>query len=649
MSEKTETRLNKVIINSAEHLFVQRVLKLFVDLVLLSLAYTIAYSIRFDFTIPRDSMHLFRQTIIVTVLINLFVINLMRLNQSQWRYASIQDIINLFFATAAGWMGFIIYLYFANLLAVPRSVLFLSWMLSFLFLAAARSLPRILFKVQARFASNKKRVLVIGAGKAGEMIIRQMKSDASLGFYPVALIDDAVKKQSTKIHGVKVIGSTNDLVKVTARSRIDEIIIATPSASPKEMRRIVNLCEQTGIDFKTVPGPREIVNGLVQVQQIREVKVEDLLDRKPIEIDFNEIKNYLHDKVVLITGAGGSIGSELSRQILKLQPKKLICLDRTENSLFFLEYDLKQMNGHTDYEIIIADILDTDKIRRILAEMRPEVVFHAAAYKHVPLMELHPEEAVRNNIIGTYKMMALAEEAGVDKFVLISTDKAVNPTSIMGATKRVAELVLQSFSAQSRMRLLTVRFGNVLASFGSVIPLFQKQIAAGGPITITHPEMQRFFMTIPEAVKLILQAAKMSNGNDIYILDMGEPIKLIDIAQRLIKLSGLHPDKDIAIEYIGLRPGEKLVEELWNHGEIPLKTDHSKITKAIGSHYNHWDLMSSNLTILEEYARNYNIDGIYRKLQEIIPEYSPDERFFKMRRPNRKIAVSEIAGKLHMQ
>ena len=615
----------KKIAQSTQHLAGRIFIKTIFDTTFLILAYLISFSVRFDFSISADNMALMQETLPLAVLFNLVAINIMRLNQSQWKYSSIQDLMSLVGAVSVGWTAFIIFLFFANFKPIPRSVLFIYWMLSIIFLGGARAFPRIWLKIRLALKTNKRRVLVIGAGSAGEMIIRQIKNDPRLGYYPVALADDNPKKLNTKLHGVKVYGNTKNLSEIISKKNVDEIIISTPSARPKEMRRIVQACEATGVEFKTVPGPKEIVNGHVKIQQIRKVEVEDLLDRMPVEIDLEQIKTYLSDQVVMITGAAGSIGSELSRQILKLHPKKLICLDRTENSLFYLDYELKQMNETTELDIVIADILDSEKITHLLKKERPDVIFHAAAYKHVPLMELHPEEAIRNNVMGTYNMMRLADQYGADKFVLISTDKAVNPSSIMGASKRMAELILQSYSAQARIKLLTVRFGNVLGSYGSVIPLFQKQIAAGGPVTITHREMERFFMTIPEAVKLILQAAKMSAGNDIFVLDMGDPIKLINIARRLIKLSGYEPDEDICIEVIGIRPGEKLAEELWNKGEVPLKTDHPKIYMAIGSHYNHWDLMSKNINLLNEYSRTNNKQGIYRKLREIIPEYTPDK------------------------
>lgn len=619
----------KKLASSTQHMASRIIIKTTFDTIFLILAYFISFNVRFDFNLSPDNILLMQETLPLAVLFNLVTINILRLNQSQWRYSSIQDLMSLVGAVTVGWIAFIIFLFFVNFKPLPRSVLFIYWMLSIIFLGGARSLPRVWLKFRLALKSNKRRVLVIGAGSAGEMIIRQIKNDPRLGYYPVALADDNPKKLNTKLHGVKVYGNTHNLAEIIEKKNVDEIIISTPSARPKEMRRIVQACEATGVEFKTVPGPKEIVNGNVKIQQIRKVEVEDLLDRTPVEIDLDQIKTYLSDQVVMITGAAGSIGSELSRQILKLGPRKLICLDRTENNLFYLDYELNQMQMPGEFKIVIADILDSDKITHILKEERPDIVFHAAAYKHVPLMELHPEEAIRNNVMGTYNMMRLAEEYGADKFVLISTDKAVNPSSVMGASKRMAELILQSYSAQSRIKLLTVRFGNVLGSYGSVIPLFQKQIAAGGPVTITHREMERFFMTIPEAVKLILQAAKMSAGNDIFVLDMGDPIKLINIAQRLIKLSGYEPEEDICIEVIGVRPGEKLAEELWNKGEVPLKTDHPKIHMAIGSHYNHWELMSKNIRILDEYARTQNITGIYDKLQEIIPEYIPDSNILR--------------------
>ncbi len=602
----------------------KKVLKFIIDTATLFFAYALASLLRFDFRPTPEQVLNVQNSLLLAVFIPTVVIYALRVNHGKWRYSSLADLMNLFGAFTAGWAGFVFVLYFLDSVFVPRTVLLMYWVLGMFSLSVTRAMPRILTKLRMYMLPDKRRTMVIGAGDAGEMIIRQMKNNPELGYYPVAIVDDSKKKINTKIHGVKVLGGISKLTEIAKTNRIDEIIIATPSARPTQMRRIVQLCEATGIEFKTVPGPREIVNGQVELNQIRKVKIDDLLDRRPVQIDWEKIREYANDKVVLITGAGGSIGSELSRQILKLNPKKLICLDRTENSLFYLEHELRQMHEQTDYQVCVADILDENKISSVLTKYRPHMVFHAAAYKHVPLMELHPEEAIRNNVIGTYKMMSLSEKFGVEKFVLISTDKAVNPSSIMGATKRTAELILQSYSSKTDMKLITVRFGNVLGSYGSVIPLFQKQISNGGPVTITHPDMKRFFMTIPEAVKLILESARMGQGNEIFVLDMGEPVKLLNIARRLISLSGYEPDKDIAIEIIGTRPGEKLEEELWNTGEVPMKTDHPKIMMALGNHFNHWDIMSQHIDVLSEYSQTYNIKGIYDKLMSIIPEYSPN-------------------------
>jgi FlaA1/EpsC-like NDP-sugar epimerase len=604
----------------------KKIIKAIIDSVLIAAAYSCAYLIRFDFSLPDFQYHQMLNTLPVAVLVNLLFINLLRINRSQWRYSSVQELLNIFGALTAGWIVFIAYLYFSHSVVFSRSILTVYWMLTLLFLGGVRFVHRMSYKIRSMFKSGRKRVMIIGAGDAGEMIIRQIIRDPKLGYAPVALLDDDKKKQKTKIHGVPVLGTTKKLRDVVKKMRIDEIIISTPSARPSEMRRIVQLCESTGIEFKTVPGPKEIVDGKIEVTQLRKVKVEDLLDRRPVEIDLEQIKHYLNDKVVLITGAGGSIGSELSRQILCLKPRKLICLDRLENSLFYLEHELAKLKCDTPYKTVIADIMNVDKLSQIFEENNIDLIFHAAAYKHVPLMELNPDEAVRNNVLGTLNVMQAAEMYQVEKFVLISTDKAVKPSSIMGATKRVAELLLQSYSAKSDTLWVTVRFGNVLGSFGSVVPLFQKQIADGGPVTITNEDMTRFFMTIPEAVKLILQASKMSSGNDIFVLDMGEPIKLINIAKRLIKLSGFEPYEDIDIKIIGMRPGEKLHEELWNPGEVPLKTDHPKISTAIGNHYNNWDLMSRKINFLIEAAKSGNDKNIIEQLKEIIPEYQPDEK-----------------------
>jgi FlaA1/EpsC-like NDP-sugar epimerase len=595
-------------------------LKLLIDSGVIIFAFSLSFLIRFDFTIPDNFWIHYQRTMPVTLVLSVIFLLFFQVFQRRWRYTSISDILNILLAITLAWVFFVLYLHFFYLFLLPKSILAMYWMLSIILLGTIRLIPRFYITLKNANFSAKKRVLIIGAGSAGEMIVRQMKNDPDILYHPVAFIDDLPSKWNTKIHGVKVYGSINNLNKTINRKRIEEIIIAAPSANTAEMRKIVEACENSNIDFKTIPGPKELINGAV-ITQIRDVKVEDLLERQPVQINIEQMQHFFKDKVVLVTGAAGSIGSELTHQLIKLDISKLICVDRHENGMFFLRQDLDSLNtNQIDFNICLADIHQEDKINRIFDKYRPNIVFHAAAYKHVPLMEEHPEEAIRNNVIGTYKTMLVAEKYNVEKFILISSDKAVAPSSVMGATKRMAELILQSYSVYSKTKLVTVRFGNVLNSMGSVIPLFRKQIANDGPITITHPDMKRFFMTIPEAVKLILESSLMGSGNEIFILDMGEPVRLIDIAKRLIRLSGKN-NKDITIKYTGIRPGEKLEEELWNEGETPQRTSHKKIMAAKGTHINKWDQMKKHIEELESYAIQGQRKEICKKLKDIIPNF----------------------------
>ena len=601
----------------------RRIAKIFIDVLFIGFAYLLAFQIRFDFQVPEFEYKLMVSTFPMLIIIGFFSLIGFRIYQSRWQYASIKELISIFMAISWASLVLVMVMYFLRIHDMPRSILAINWMLGLLFLGGVRFSYRIFMEFRGYPIGNRCRTLIIGAGNAGEMIIRHMNSDPKLGYYPVGIIDEDREKLNTKIHGVKVFGDLDQLQSVVKKRQAEEIIIATPSANPLEMRKIVQACEKTGIKFKTVPGPKEIVDGTVHLNQVREVKIEDLLDREAIRIDMNRIRSLVNNKVVLITGAAGSIGSELTRQILHLNPQKVVCLDRSENGLFYLERDLIPFIDQSRFEICVADITDDEKLTHIFNRHRPNIIFHTAAYKHVPMMEMHPEEAVRNNIIGTLNTILLADEFNIDKFILISTDKAVNPSSIMGATKRFAEMVLQSYSSQTSMNLIAVRFGNVLASFGSVIPEFQKQIAKRMPVTVTHPEMKRFFMTIPEAVKLILESARMGKGNEIFVLDMGEPIKIVDVAKHLIKLSGFEPDKDIPIQFIGIRPGEKLVEELWNDDEYPKKTNNKKIFMAHGNSHVSWEKMKTHLDDLKSLAVRMRKEKIIDKLAEVVPGYKP--------------------------
>ena len=463
--------------------------------------------------------------------------------------------------------------------------------------------------------------MIIGAGDAGEKILREIRDNHRLNYEVVGFLDDNPKKRGMKIHGVSVLGPVPKIHNLAFDAEMDEILIATPSATTKQMRRIIEACEATGLKSRTTPGIGELIDGKVSFKTIREVSFEDLLGRDPVSIDMKSIGNYLTDKVILVTGAGGSIGSELCRQIVQFQPKNLILFDKTENSLFHIDMEFRQRFPKISITSILGDVKYRNCLNRHFADHKPQVVFHAAAYKHVPIVELNPWEAIYNNVIGTRNIVEASHHFGVERFIMVSTDKAVRPANVMGATKRVAEMITSCY-ASNPTRFLSVRFGNVIGSEGSVIHLFKKQIERLGPVTITHPEITRYFMTIPEASKLILQAAAMGEGGEIFILDMGTPIKIADMARDLIRRSGFKPGVDIEVKFIGLRPGEKLYEELITEGEGIVRTPHGKIFVLKG---NNCDLNWLNQKIEELVALAYDqdVDGIKSKLKEIVPDYQP--------------------------
>ena len=422
------------------------------------------------------------------------------------------------------------------------------------------------------------RVLIIGAGCAGEMVVKELEKNPQLNKKAVAIIDDDITRIGDQVSGVDIVGTRNSILKIVKLYKIDEIIFSIANISKKGKKEIIDICKNTNCKIKTIPGIYEIIDGKVDIKQVRDVDIEDLLGREPIEVDFNLMGSYIQDSTILVTGAGGSIGSELCRQIANIRPKKLIMLDNYENNLYSIQQELIRKYGDSIKMIaVVASIREQKRIEKIFDKYRPEVVFHAAAHKHVPLMENSPGEAIKNNIFGTLNVAMLSSKYNVKRFLLISTDKAVNPTNVMGATKRAAEMIIQSLNEESKTEFVAVRFGNVLGSNGSVIPLFKKQIEEGGPVTVTHPKIIRYFMTIEEAVGLVIQAGGMAKGGEIFVLDMGEPVKILDLAKNLIRLSGFEPDVDIKIVFTGLRPGEKLYEELLMSEEGLLDTKHKKI------------------------------------------------------------------------
>jgi FlaA1/EpsC-like NDP-sugar epimerase len=495
--------------------------------------------------------------------------------------------------------------------------------LSGLYLAGIRLSVRWFREWLRVLSPSARRVLIVGAGHAGELLVRDMLSDGDSHYRPVGLVDDDPIKRKMKIHGVSVVGKIEDIAALTRGLAAHEIIVAIPSASTSLKQRILAASEGCKVPIKLLPSVKQLLANPEALRQVRPMSLEDLLQREPIQMDRQELHPLLEGKRVLVTGAGGSIGSELCRQIARYHPATLVLFERYENGLFALDLELRAQYPKITIIPAIGDVTVQERVAEVLQQTDPELVFHAAAHKHVPLMELNPKEAVRNNVFGTKTVAEASLASGVDRFVLISTDKAVNPTSVMGATKRVAEDLLQSLSHRGRTKFTVVRFGNVLGSNGSVVPLFADQIRRGGPVTVTHPEIKRFFMTIPEAVQLVLQASLLGQGGEVFVLDMGEQVKVVDLARNMIVLSGLVPDQDIQIVYSGLRPGEKLFEELFEETEQVEPTAHAKIRRAISASAIQSDRLDRAIAHLEAAVSHGDDDELIRRLNEAVPTYTP--------------------------
>jgi FlaA1/EpsC-like NDP-sugar epimerase len=507
-------------------------------------------------------------------------------------------------------------------LGVPRSILLMTFFTDIILIGGVRLLYRLLRRLSCFgffTTCGWKRVLIVGGGDAGSIIIKELKLNLQLKSIPVAIIDDDRFKRGRKINGVTIIGDRYCIASTVENYKIDEIIIALPSAPKVEINKIFSECSRTSCKVKILPSVSQLIEGSVCIQKIREVKLEDLLGREPIKLDTCEISSYIKDHVVLVTGGGGSIGSELCRQISSFEPKRLIILDNYENNAYDIQNELTDNYPNLDLFTVIANIRDKQRLENIFRKYRPEVVFHAAAHKHVPLMEANPTEAIKNNVFGTQNVAECADKYEVIKFVLISTDKAVNPTNIMGATKRIAEMMVQSFNRHSKTEFVAVRFGNVLGSNGSVIPLFKKQIEKGGPVTVTHPEVTRYFMTITEAAQLVIQAGAMAKGGEIFVLDMGQPVKIVDLARNLIKLSGFDPDEEIKIEFTGLRSGEKLYEELLLDEEGLQTTNNDKIFIAPPV-FTDLESLKKEISILNEIIVKSS-DEVVKYVPKIVPTY----------------------------
>lgn len=544
----------------------------------------LTFFFRFELRIPTYYFSIFIITLPVVVLIKFVVFYFFSVYKSSWRYPGVFDLVNIIKASTASTLvlGLFLYLFFAfQKTLFPRSIIILDWLLTIIVIGGAKLFLRIIREEFTGIFSNTgpgHKVLIIGAGSAGESLIRELKKYKDLNYQAVGFVDDDRNMINASLHGARVYGPIDNLPEIAEELAADEILIAVPSASGEKMRRIVGLCEESGRPFRTIPSLDRLIDGRITVNKLREVQIDDLLRREPVRLDTQKIENFLTGRTVLVTGAGGSIGSEICRQVMRYGPRFLIMLDQAESAIFSIESELiKYVDIPGRLVARIGDICDEGSLNAVFSRYRPEVIFHCAAYKHVPLMEFNVREALRNNVLGTRLLARTAMKFGVESLVFISTDKAVNPSSVMGASKRLAEKYLQLVSSNSKTRFVIVRFGNVLGSQGSVVEVFKKQIAEGGPVTVTNPEMRRYFMTIPEASQLVLQAAAIGRVGEVYFLDMGEPIKILDLARDLIRLSGLKPDEDIQIIFSGTRPGEKLFEELRFSDESMLHTEHEKI------------------------------------------------------------------------
>jgi len=565
-----------------------RLWQLAVDGLLVAAAWWLAFQLRFDHGVPIYYRTLLEETLLLVVAVKLVVFVGFGFYNRWWRYVSVQDMwrVVLGVALASLLAGLAVYLVSpVTGIRLPRSVLFMDFFLTLALVAGARVLARTAIERPSpgRLVARGKEVVIVGAGDAGQLIVKEMLRNRRLGYTPIGLVDDDPRKRNMRLHGVRVLGSTAELAKVLRENRPDEVLIAIPSAAGETRQRIVDIARAAKVTVKTLPGLPELIAGDLDLAgQIRPVQVEDVLGREPVEVDLAAVASYLAGETVLVTGAGGSIGSELCRQIARLGAARLLLVDQSEVALYEIERELVGERGFAASVPVLADCKDRAKLRQVFERYRPGVVFHAAAYKHVPLLEANPVEAVRNNVVATRVVADVAAEHGAKRFVLVSSDKAANPKNLLGQSKALGEWIVEAYGAREDCEtvFVAVRFGNVLGSSGSVVPIFRRQIERGGPVTVTHPEMTRFFMTIPEAVSLIVQAGALGADGHVYVLDMGEPVRILDLARNMIRLSGKEPDVDVAIEFVGVRPGEKLHEELWSDGELVAETSHPKIRCA---------------------------------------------------------------------
>lgn len=599
------------------------------DAILFTLAFYLSFYIRFEGAIPDIHLRQFAIYLPVFLGLKITAFYLFQIHRFTWSYVGLYELLKIFKVLSLCSLilsSLILFLsYEESFRGFPRSVFLIDYVLSLILIGGFRISKRVYLHGKKVPLIEQKRTLIIGAGNAGEQIVRDMKRTKDSPYLPVAFIDDDPAKRKVLIHGIKVMGNRRDIPDIVKDLHPEVAVIAMPSVASKEVRDIVSYLHKAGVnEIRIIPGTKEIMSRNISILDLKKIDPKDLLSREPIQIEYAQVRNDLEGKRILITGAAGSIGSELGRQIAQFKPGVLGLLDFDETELFHISEELKENYRALRFFPVLGDILNRDKMTAVFREMTPELVFHAAAYKHVPMIEDFPEEAIRVNILGTKILGELSQQYGVEKFVFVSTDKAVNPTSVMGVSKRVAEMIVSGLNDQQKTQFVTVRFGNVLGSRGSVIPIFQEQIKKGGPVTVTDPEMRRYFMTIPEAVLLVLQASSMGKGGEVFVLDMGEQVKIYDVACELIRLNGLEPHKDIPIVFTGIRPGEKLFEEVLTAEEGVEPTAHPKIFKARVGRSLPEAILNEKIERLIGHARDHDTPSIIRTLREIIPHYTPN-------------------------
>lgn len=603
------------------HLRLDRIALCTLQCLLFALSGVVAFLLRFEFTLPQKALISLSVSLPVWIVVKGLVFHFLGLDRGGWRYVSTPDVVRLALGNLLGSLMSLLFILFLAPGGFPRSVYLLDLLLCSLMTAAVRVAARLILDSASRPPTRAKRIVIYGAGKAGVTLLSEIRSNPRLGYDVRGFIDDDTHKVGQIIHGMPVLGAGSDLIALASKYALEEVLIAMHSAPGSRMTSVLRSCYDAGLRCRTIPSLAEIIENRALTPQVRDVAVEDLLGRSPVRLDEQALREKIGNQVVMVTGAAGSIGSELCRQIARFRPRKIVGYEIAETPLFEIDRELRRAFSGLDFRPEIGSIQNRSRLDEVLRTHQPSVIFHAAAYKHVPLMEAHLFEAVENNILGTENVATAAAEHGVKDFVMISSDKAVRPTNIMGATKRVAELLVNALQ-NGGTKYVSVRFGNVLGSNGSVVPIFKKQIASGGPITITHPDMKRYFMTIPEAAQLVLQASTMSKGGEIFVLDMGAQVRIVDLATNLILLSGLRPQEDISLQFTGIRPGEKLYEELSRADESTLSTFHEKILMYSGPVLALEDVQA-RLDSIRRYCSQRDARRLFLELKKAVPDYNP--------------------------